>query len=113
MFHLAHGLSNALLLPYVMEYNIPAATEKYAQVALALGCKQAATAFDTAMAGVEKIRSLNKACGIPANLQEVNVPPSAIPQMAADAMKIQRLLKNNPREITLEDAIQIYQSASV
>ena len=113
MFHLAHGLSNALLLPFVMEYNIPAAPEKYAHVALALGCKQAATAFDTAMAGVEKIRSLNKACGIPANLQEVNVPPSAIPQMAADAMKIQRLLKNNPREITLEDAIQIYQSASV
>ncbi|HRG81951.1 MAG TPA: iron-containing alcohol dehydrogenase [Chitinophagaceae bacterium] len=112
MFHLAHGLSNALLLPYVMEYNIPAATDKYAQVALAIGCKQQETAFDTAMAGVEKIRSLNKACGIPASLQEVNVPPSAIPQMAADAMKIQRLLKNNPREITLDDAIQIYQSAS-
>lgn len=113
MFHLAHGLSNALLLPYVMEYNIPAAPEKYAQVALALGCKQVATAFDTAMAGVEKIRSLNKACGIPANLKEVNVPATAIPQMAADALKIQRLLKNNPREITFDDAVQIYQSASL
>lgn len=112
MFHLAHGLSNALLLPYVMEYNIPAAVDRYAAVALALGCEQKASAFDTAMAGVEKIRDLNKACGIPANLQEVNVPASAIPQMAADAMLIQRLLKNNPREITLEDVIHIYQSAS-
>jgi alcohol dehydrogenase class IV len=44
-------------------------------------------------------------------LQEVNVPESAIPQMAADAMKIQRLLKNNPREITEEDAIEIYRAA--
>lgn len=112
MFHLAHGLSNALLLPYVMEYNIPAAVDRFAAVALALGCEQKTTAFDTAMAGVEKIRSLNKACGIPANLQEVNVPATAIPQMAADAMLIQRLLKNNPREITLDNAIQIYQSAS-
>lgn len=112
MFHLAHGLSNALLLPYVMEYNIPAAVDRYAAVALSLGCEQKASAFDTAMAGVEKIRDLNKACGIPANLQEVNVPASAIPQMAADAMLIQRLLKNNPREITLEDVIHIYQSAS-
>ncbi|MGB3008679.1 MAG: iron-containing alcohol dehydrogenase, partial [Chitinophagaceae bacterium] len=40
IFHLAHGLSNALLLPYVMEYNIPAATKKYAEVAIALGCER-------------------------------------------------------------------------
>lgn len=111
MFHLAHGLSNALLLPYVMEYNIPAATERYAQVALALGCEAQSSPLATAMAGVEKIRQLNKSCGIPSRLQEVHVPVSAIPQMAADALQIQRLLKNNPREIRLEDAIQIYTNA--
>lgn len=111
MFHLAHGLSNALLLPFVMEYNIPANTKKYAEVAIALGCERQADDKATACAGVKKIKELIKACGIPATLKEVNVPESAIPQMATDAMKIQRLLKNNPREITEKDAIVIYKMA--
>lgn len=111
MFHLPHGLSNALLLPYVMEYNIPAAVKKYAEVALALGCEQKENDEATAFGGVQKIRELIKACGIPAALKEVNVPESAIPQMAADAMKIQRLLKNNPRPIEEKDAVEIYKAA--
>ena len=111
MFHLAHGLSNALLLPYVMEFNIPSSVKRYAAVAIAMGCDKQASDEATAYAGVQKIRELIKACGIPATLKEVNVPESAIPQMAADAMKIQRLLKNNPREITEPDAISIYKAA--
>jgi alcohol dehydrogenase class IV len=111
MFHLAHGLSNALLLPYVMEYNIPAATKKYAEVAIAFGCERKVDDKTTACAGVKKIKELIKACGIPATLKEVNVPESAIPQMAADAMKIQRLLKNNPKEINEMNAIEIYKAA--
>ena len=111
MFHLAHGLSNALLLPYVMEYNIPAATKKYADVAIALGCERQADDKATACAGVRKINELIEACGIPATLKEVNVPETAIPQMASDAMKIQRLLKNNPRLIEEKDAIEIYKAA--
>jgi len=111
MFHLAHGLSNALLLPYVMEYNIPAAAKRCADVAIALGCERYDGDKSNACAGVRKIKELIKACGIPATLKEVNVPESAIPQMAADAMKIQRLLKNNPREITEQDAINIYRAA--
>jgi alcohol dehydrogenase class IV len=111
MFHLAHGLSNALLLPYVMEYNITAATKKYAEVAIALGCEKLAGEESTACAGVRKVKELINACGIPATLKEVNVTESSIPKMAADAMKIQRLLKNNPREITEQDAIEIYKAA--
>ena len=111
MFHLAHGLSNALLLPFVMEYNIPAATKKYAEVGIALGCERQTDDKTTACAGVKKIKELIKACDIPATLKEVNVPESAIPQMAADAMKIQRLLKNNPRVIEEKDAIEIYKAA--
>jgi alcohol dehydrogenase class IV len=111
MFHLAHGLSNALLLPYVMEFNIPASPKRYADVAIALGCQREENDLATAYAGVQKICEIIKACGIPATLKEVNVPESAIPQMAIDAMKIQRLLKNNPREITEQDAINIYKAA--
>jgi alcohol dehydrogenase class IV len=94
-----------------MEYNIPAATKKYADLAIALGCERQADDQATACAGARKIKELIKACGIPSTLKEVNVPGSAIPQMAADAMKIQRLLKNNPREITEQDAIDIYRAA--
>jgi alcohol dehydrogenase len=111
MFHLPHGLSNALLLPYVMEFNIPASVNRHAEVAIALGCERKETDEATAIAGVQRIRALIKACGIPATLKEVNVPESAIPQMAADAMKIQRLLKNNPRPIEEKDAIEIYKAA--
>jgi len=110
-FHLAHGLSNALLLPYVMEYNIPAATKQYAAVAIALGCERGNDDLATANAGVEKIKQLIADCGIPARLRDVNIPEEAIPQMAIDALKIQRLLKNNPREITEKDAVDIYKAA--
>jgi len=111
LFHLPHGLSNALLLPYVMKFNIPAVPHKYAQVAVALGCAQGSSDLETANAGVEKIKELIAACGIPARLSEVNIPKSAIPGMAEDALKITRLLKNNPRTITYQDAVDIYTDA--
>lgn len=110
-FHLAHGLSNALLLPYVMEFNYVAAPKRYAEVAIALGCEREADDIKTARKGIEKIRALISACGIPARLRDVNIPREAIPQMAVDAMKITRLLKNNPRPITEADAIEIFNAA--
>ncbi len=110
-FHLAHGLSNALLLPYVMEFNIPAAPKRYADVALALGCERQGNDEATAAKGVEKIKSITRECGIPSRLSEVGVPATAIPEMAAAAMKITRLLKNNPRTVTEADAITIYKAA--
>lgn len=110
-FHLAHGLSNALLLPFVMEFNMEAAPARYADVAIALGCERGADDLETARKGVEKIRQLIAACNIPAMLHEVNIPKEAIPAMAKDALKIQRLLKNNPRHISEEDAIHIYTEA--
>ncbi|WP_080055746.1 iron-containing alcohol dehydrogenase [Spirosoma aerolatum] len=111
LFHLPHGLSNALLLPYVMEFNIPASVRRYAQVAVALGCERADSCAETAASGVQKIRELIRECGIPARLRDVNVPYEAIPQMADDALTITRLLKNNPRDITRADAIAIYTAA--
>jgi alcohol dehydrogenase class IV len=111
MFHLAHGLSNALLLPYVMEFNASASLCRHAQVAIALGCERGSNDAETAAHGVAKINELIRDCGIPARLRDVNIPREAIPQMAEDAMKITRLLKNNPREITREDAIAIYTAA--
>jgi Alcohol dehydrogenase, class IV len=110
-FHLAHGLSNALLLPYVMEFNCVAAPKRYADVAVALGCQREADDMQTAKKGIERIKELINACGVPSRLRDVHIPEEAIPAMAADAMKITRLLKNNPRPITEADAIAIYKAA--
>jgi alcohol dehydrogenase class IV len=111
MFHLAHGLSNALLLPYVMKFNIPASPRKYAEVAVALGCLREVDDLQTAKSGIAKIQQLIAECGITARLRDVGITQDAIPQMAADAMKITRLLKNNPREVTYQDAVDIFTDA--
>ena len=111
MFHLPHGLSNALLLPYVMEFNLVASPCRFADVAVALGCQRQMDDLTTAKKGVQKIKELIEQCGLPLRLREVGVTEQAIPVMAKDAMKIQRLLKNNPRELSLDDAIEIYKAA--
>ena len=111
MFHLPHGLSNALLLPYVMEFNLVSSPDRYADVAIALGCKRQENDLATARKGVQKIKELIEQCALPFRLREAGVDEKAIPTMAKDALKVQRLLRNNPREVTLEDAINIYNDA--
>ena len=110
-FHLAHGLSNALLLPHVMAFNIPAAPKRYADVAVALGCARDADEMLTAQKGIDKIKELMQQCNMPLRLRDVGIQLESIPEMADAAMKITRLLKNNPRPITREDAIDIYTKA--
>jgi len=109
MFHVAHGLSNAVLLPHVMEFNVSSAVEKYATVAGALGVAPDADLLAMAMKGILKIREIMQACKVPENLRSMGVTQASIPLLAQEAMKIQRLLKNNPRMVILEDAINIYE----
>lgn len=112
MFHKSHGLSNAILLPTVMKYNMEADVKKYAEVALACGCEPGADDKETALRGVAFVEQLSKNCGIPQTLEEIGIPRTAIPEMAAAAMLQQRLLVNNPRPVTEQDAVDIYGSLS-
>ena len=109
-YHISHGLSNAILLPSVMRFNCQACVRRYAEVALACGVEQGATDEETAMRGVEFVTSLSKECGIPTTLTEIGIPRSAVAHMAKAAMDVQRLLKNNPREVTESDAKKIYET---
>lgn len=110
-FHVAHGISNSVLLPHVMEFNLPACAERYAEVAVALGAGRQADVTETATKGVRRVRELARECGAPVSLNDLKVPRAAIPQMAEAAMRVTRLLKNNPRELTLPDAIAVYERA--
>ena len=110
-FHIAHGLSNALLLPYVLQFNLPAAPKRYADIAAALGADEKDNNADTAKAGIEILKNLAKSCGIPLKLSEIKIPKDSIPRIAEMALTVQRLLKNNVREVSLEDAVGIYEKA--
>lgn len=110
-FHIPHGISNALFLPYVIEFNMPVSAERYADIAIALGVNQGNSPLETARRGLEKIRHISKECGIPEKLSQLDIPQSAIRSMAESAMTVTRLLKNNVRELSLEDAENIYKSA--
>lgn len=109
-FHIPHGLSNAILLPSVMKFNTPANVKRYAEVAVALGCKPGKDDEETAQQGVDFIYRLAEAVGIPKKLTDLGIPQSAVDGMAKAAMEVQRLLKNNPREVTEQDAREIYNS---
>ena len=109
-FHIPHGLSNAVLLPSVMKFNLPACPQRYAEVAMACGIAPGGDEKETALKGVELIGELSAAVGIPQKLSDLHIPQSAVDGMAKAAMQVQRLLKNNPREVTEQDARDIYNS---
>ena len=111
-FHIPHGLSNALVLPHVLAFNVETAPTPYAELALflfpdlvTLEGKARAQAF------CARLAEMSKACGLPQSLREMQIPEDILPKLAEDAMKQTRLLVNNPREVTYEDALAIYQAA--
>ena len=109
-FHIAHGVANALLLPHVLRFNLSAAPERYAEIAVAAGIARNASVLKTAELGIEQFAGLSKACGVPQRLSELKIPRAAIPAMARAAMQVTRLLKNNVRPVTEADAVQIYET---
>ncbi|HXS68530.1 MAG TPA: iron-containing alcohol dehydrogenase [Candidatus Polarisedimenticolia bacterium] len=110
-FHIAHGVSNALLLPHVLRFNFSAAPDRYANVAAALGVAKNGSPLTTAGHGVDFLSQLSRDCGVPQKLSELNIPRDAIPGMARAAMQVTRLLKNNLRPLTEEDAARVYEAA--
>jgi alcohol dehydrogenase class IV len=109
-FHVAHGISNAVLLPHVLRFNLSSAVDRYADVAVALGVRSNGSPKHTASDGVEELVRLSRDCGVPQRLSDLGVPRDAIPEMARAAMQVTRLLRNNPRPMSEEDAVQIYEA---
>ena len=114
-FHVSHGLSNSLVLPYVLRFNsVDSKTAKdYAELAPfifpEINSDQGSQAICKEF--IDKLEVLSKKIGLPQKLREVNIPKEACKKMAFDAMKQTRLLVNNPREVTESDALNIYEAA--
>jgi alcohol dehydrogenase class IV len=107
-----HGLSNALVLPHVLRFNLPAASGPYAEIAADAFPALADTPWENrAEAFVEALAGLSRELGVPQRLRDVGIAEDALPMLARDAMKQTRLLVNNPREVTEADALAIYHAA--
>ena len=111
-FHIPHGIANTLMLPHVMRFNFIGNVPKFAELAWAFGLStedlddlRAAEMF------VESIERLAEDLRVPKHLSEFGIKEKDIPGLAEGVMKVTRLLNNNPRLITLEDAVQIYKDA--
>jgi alcohol dehydrogenase class IV len=111
-FHIPHGLSNALVLPHELRFNAKADPRPYAELAPHLFPDLAELEGQArAEEFCHRLAKLSAACGLQQTLREMNIPKDMLPKMASDAMNQQRLLVNNPREVTEKDALAIYRAA--
>lgn len=109
-FHLSHGHSNAIVLTEVLKFNALAAKQKYAELMTWLdphskGCHDGLTDLF-----IDHFNNHLQRSGLPLKLAQLDIPEHILMILAEDAMKQTRLLQNNPRAMTVEDALQIYQA---
>jgi len=110
-FHVPHGLSNAVCLPYAAEFNMIACPEKFARVARTMGAETSGmTAMEAARAAISSIRSLCEDIDIPRNLKEIGAKEEAIPKMAKLAFQA-NYNRWNPRYTTEGDFVRLFQKA--
>lgn len=107
-FHVPHGLSNALMLAPVLRFNAEAAAPLYAELGDVVGADATGGFTSRAEAFVARMSEICAATGVARRLSEVGVSHNHLPGLAADAMKVTRLLENNPRDVTYDDALKMY-----
>ncbi|MCK9229516.1 MAG: iron-containing alcohol dehydrogenase [Syntrophales bacterium] len=107
-----HGLANTVLLPAVMRFNLPGALEKFAAVAEAMGeAVDELTLRDSALCAVAAVEDLICDCGVDSSLETLGVGEDDFQGLAEEAMTVARPLANNPRNLSVQDAMEIYHDA--
>ena len=115
IFKIPHGLSNALILPYVLRYNQSDARASKAYADLcdhiwpSKGSKRG-NQFKSSLF-IDKLENLSSRLGLETRLRDVGIPQEACQKLAEESMKQTRLLVNNPRAIEKKDAFDIYKAA--
>ena len=112
LHHLPHGLSNALMLRHVLLHNSEAARNHYAELAeiIAPDCAREGTQAKAALL-IDRLEAIVRASGIAPRLRDHGIGADQAPTLAREAMKQQRLLVNNPCEISEADARRLYEAA--
>ncbi len=114
MFDIPHGEANALLLPYVLRFNLMACTDRMARMAYALTeMPVGITARRAANLCVDEVFELCREVGVPATLEQLGIPQDSVPAMAEKAMGVARPIANNPRKVSAADLEQVYRQAFV
>ncbi|MBQ8424145.1 MAG: lactaldehyde reductase [Coprobacter sp.] len=109
IFDIPHGVANALLLPTIMEFNAPAALEKYVLIAKAMNVyKDGMTTEEAAQAAVDAVKALSIRVGIPQHLSDLGIKESDLPKLADSAIA-DVCTPGNPREVTRDIILELYQ----
>jgi len=112
-YHIPHGLSNSLVLPHVLRFNGPGAGHQYAELASII--LPGKTLPEDPLAVTELLATyflqLAEDLGLPTTLRQMSIDEADLPMLAEQAMLQQRLLINNPRDVSFDDALAIYQQA--
>jgi alcohol dehydrogenase class IV len=112
-YHIPHGLSNSLVLPHVIRFNGASAGDLYKEIAPLImpGKSLPDDALVVTEMLAEHFLSLAEDLGLQTSLSQMNVPEGDLPKLAEEAMLQQRLLINNPREVSVDDSLEIYRQA--
>ncbi|HBO38844.1 MAG TPA: alcohol dehydrogenase [Pasteurellaceae bacterium] len=109
-YHIPHGLSNAILLPDVMKFNLDACEEKFANVAKAMGLDvYHCSSREAAEKVIDELYALIRDLNIKCDLKAVGVTEEVLDELVDSAFTARRLLDNNPKEMTKADIRSIYQ----
>ena len=107
-YRIPHGVSNAILLPFVMRYNMDAIQEDLPTLAAAMGLDTTGTAKELEDRMVEALFTLCRDLNIPDNLQPFGVKPEDLEFLTVSASEVHRLLDQNPKTMSLDDIRNIY-----
>ena len=108
IFDIPHGVANALLLPTVMEYNMPAALDKYVQIAKAMDVYSSEmTKEEAAQAAVDAVKALSVRVGIPQHLSDLGIKAEDLDRLAT-AAAADVCTPGNPREVNKEIILDLY-----
>lgn len=111
-YHVAHGVANGLMLPYVVEYNMLSDISKFVDIAKAMGENvYNLSSREAALKSVQSIKQLCLDLEIPLHLREIGIKEEILDSLAEQAFNIKRLINNNPRILTLEKIKEIYKNA--
>lgn len=110
--HVSHGAGNGLLLPFVMRFNLPVRRREFAKIARMLGTDTAGMdELQAAEAAVTAVEKLKDAIGIPTRLSDIGITADQIDTLAEKTFGIKRILRVNPRSVTVSEIAEIFRSA--